>query len=120
MFVMDKLKSYSQWCSEGLNLSRNDNYNYFSCFQFRTKPPKVPWRSIGVACVMFVMGSALLIVGALLVSGHISNKYRDRLWPVIVLGAMLFIPGFYHIRLAVYAYKGYAGYSFDDIPDYDD
>ena len=27
--------------------------------------------------------------------------------------------GFFYTRLAFYAYKGYAGYSFDDIPDVD-
>uniref|UniRef100_A0A8C2GJ10 Uncharacterized protein n=1 Tax=Cyprinus carpio TaxID=7962 RepID=A0A8C2GJ10_CYPCA len=31
-----------------------------------------------------------------------------------------FLPGFYHLRIAYYASKGYRGYSYDDIPDFDD
>lgn len=31
----------------------------------------------------------------------------------------MFIPGFYHVRIAYYAWKGYRGYSFEDIPDFD-
>lgn len=33
-----------------------------------------------------------------------------------VLGAILFIPGFYYTRIAYYAYKGYKGFSFNNIP----
>nr|DAD45772.1 TPA_asm: hypothetical protein HUJ06_004002 [Nelumbo nucifera] len=32
------------------------------------------------------------------------------------LGAVLFIPGFYYTRIAYYAYKGYKGFSFSNIP----
>ncbi len=119
-------EDYGQWKSVKFILNHpvfKILTNYLSSpfpFQFRTKPPKVPWKSIVVAMIMFVMGTTLLIIGALLVSGHISTQYSDRLWPVIFLGVILFVPGFYHVRLALYAYKGYPGYSFDDIPDYDD
>ena len=34
----------------------------------------------------------------------------------IVLGCLLFIPGFYYTRIAYYAYKGYKGFSFSNIP----
>ncbi|CAA6672176.1 unnamed protein product [Spirodela intermedia] len=32
------------------------------------------------------------------------------------LGAVLFLPGFYYTRIAYYAYKGYKGFSFANIP----
>ena len=86
--------------------------------QFRKKEVKIPWRAIGVATVLFIVGSTLLIVGALLLSGHIDVQYSDRTWPVLIIGLITFIPGFYHVRIAYYAYKRYEGYSFDDIPDY--
>ena len=44
----------------------------------------------------------------------------DRTWPVLTLGIITFLPGFYHLRIAYYAWRGYTGYSFDDIPDYND
>ncbi|XP_041476957.1 transmembrane protein 230-like [Lytechinus variegatus] len=92
----------------------------YTALQFKKRPVKIPWRSITVAIVLFIFGSALLCVGALLLSGHISSKYNDRLWPIMILGVLLFVPGAYHVRLACYAYKGYKGYSFEDIPDYED
>ncbi|RWW00211.1 hypothetical protein BHE74_00005132 [Ensete ventricosum] len=33
-----------------------------------------------------------------------------------ILGSVLFLPGFYYTRIAYYAYKGYKGFSFDNIP----
>jgi hypothetical protein len=33
-----------------------------------------------------------------------------------ILGAVLFIPGFYYTRIAYFAYKGYRGFSFSSIP----
>jgi hypothetical protein len=33
-----------------------------------------------------------------------------------VLGVVMFIPGFYYTRIAYYAYKGYQGFSFANIP----
>lgn len=87
--------------------------------QFIKKEPKVPWRAICSATVLLIIGTVLLIVGSLLVSGHIDAKYNDRTWPVLIIGLLTFIPGFYHVRIAYYAYKKYEGYSYGDIPDYD-
>ena len=46
-------------------------------------------------------------------------QYGDRTWPVLLLGALMFIPGAYHVRIAFYAFKEYDGYSYDDIPEFD-
>lgn len=88
--------------------------------QFKKKPPKVPWKSIVMAVVLCIMGTVLLIFGALLVAGKFDSKHNEKMWPIIILGVILFLPGFYHVRIAVYAYSGFEGYSYDDIPDYDD
>jgi hypothetical protein len=34
----------------------------------------------------------------------------------MMLGIVMFIPGFYYTRIAYYAYKGYKGFSFSNIP----
>lgn len=35
-----------------------------------------------------------------------------------ICGLLVFIPGFYFCRVAYHAYKGTAGYSWADIPDW--
>nr|XP_020137383.1 transmembrane protein 230 isoform X6 [Microcebus murinus] len=64
--------------------------------------------------VFFVTNSSLLL------SGYISKGGADRAVPVLIIGILVFLPGFYHLRIAYYASKGYRGYSYDDIPDFDD
>ncbi|XP_070539710.1 transmembrane protein 230-like [Ptychodera flava] len=98
-------------------ISSQDGYTEL---QFRKPPVKVPVKAIALAMFLFLLGSILIIVGAMLLSGYIDAKYSDRTWPVLIIGALLFIPGSYHVRLAYYAYKGYRGYSYEDIPDFDD
>ena len=43
-------------------------------FQFRAPPPKVPVKAICLATVLFIAGSALIVIGALLLSGYIESK----------------------------------------------
>ena len=39
---------------------------------------------------------------------------------MLILGALMFVPGSYHSFIAYKAYLGEAGYSFNQIPDFDD
>ncbi|MEQ2218960.1 hypothetical protein XENOCAPTIV_010579, partial [Xenoophorus captivus] len=97
----------------------------------------VPYKAIGVAIVLFLIGSLLIVFGALFLAGVIKFIYSvfdvcvdmdsvfcsqnpDRTIPIIVIGLLVFLPGFYHLRIAYYAAKGYRGYSYDDIPDFGD
>jgi len=50
---------------------------------------------------------------------NVEAQNNDRMWPVLMLGALMFVPGAYHVRIAYYAYCGERGFSFDDIPDFD-
>ncbi|XP_077992582.1 transmembrane protein 230-like [Glandiceps talaboti] len=99
------------------NMKMQDGYTEL---QFRKPPIKVPVKAIALALFLFLLGSLLIVIGSMLLSGYIDAKYSDRTWPLLIIGTLLFIPGFYHIRLACYAYKGYRGYSYEDIPDFDD
>lgn len=87
--------------------------------QFASPPQKIPWKAVTLAATLLVTGTVLLILGSLVVSGHIDVKYSDRMWPMIILGALMFIPGAYHVRIAYYAYREVPGFSFDDIPEFD-
>uniref|UniRef100_A0A5F9CTS5 Transmembrane protein 230 n=1 Tax=Oryctolagus cuniculus TaxID=9986 RepID=A0A5F9CTS5_RABIT len=87
---------------------------------FKKSPPKIPYKAIALATVLFLIGAFLIIIGSLLLSGYISKGGADRAIPVLIIGILVFLPGFYHLRIAYYASKGYRGYSYDDIPDFDD
>ncbi|CAI5666442.1 unnamed protein product [Oreochromis niloticus] len=91
--------------------------------QFKKPPPKIPYKAIALAIFLFLIGSLLIIFGALLLAEIIPvevSLHPDRTIPVIIIGILVFLPGFYHLRIAYYAAKGYRGYSYDDIPDFGD
>ncbi|CAL8249887.1 unnamed protein product [Boreogadus saida] len=88
--------------------------------QFKRSPPKVPYKAIALATFLFLIGSLLIVIGSLLLAGYFGVTNSDRTVPVLIIGILVFLPGFYHLRIAYYASKGYRGYSYDDIPDFDD
>ncbi|XP_062398387.1 transmembrane protein 230-like [Sardina pilchardus] len=96
----------------------NDDDGYID-LQFKKSPPKVPYRAIALATVLFLIGSLLIIIGGLLQAGYFHVTHQDRTIPVLIIGILVFLPGFYHLRIAYYAFRGYRGYSYDDIPDFD-
>jgi hypothetical protein len=59
-------------------------------------------------------GFVLLAIG---LSIYLTGVERGTGIALLTLGSITFIPGFYHTRIAYYAWKGYEGYSLDDIPD---
>lgn len=93
--------------------------NGFVDAQFANPPPKIPWKAVTLATLLMVVGVVLLTLGCLAVTGHLNTKYTDRMWPMIVLGVLMFIPGAYHVRIAYYAFRQVPGYSFDDIPEFE-
>ncbi|XP_073509751.1 transmembrane protein 230 [Phyllobates terribilis] len=88
--------------------------------QFKRSPPKIPYKAIALATILFLIGTLLIVIGSLLLTGHIGSGGNERAIPVLIIGILVFLPGFYHLRIAYYASKGYRGYSYDDIPDFDD
>jgi hypothetical protein len=61
-----------------------------------------------------MLGAILLTIG---LSIYLTGVERGTGIALLTLGSITFLPGFYHTRIAYYAYKGYEGYSLDDIPD---
>ncbi|KAF8934368.1 hypothetical protein BGZ58_005767 [Dissophora ornata] len=101
-------------------LQAQDDTGY-SDGQFEAPMPKIPWSSIILAVVLLVIGTVGLTIGSLLKVGVLdSPEWLDKGVPLLILGALCFIPGAYHVGLAYYAYKEYDGYSFSHIPDIDD
>ncbi|KAL5021297.1 hypothetical protein ScPMuIL_000452 [Solemya velum] len=114
---MPKRSAVSETAAKYHRLQRADDG--FIDLQFEKPPPKIPYKAILLAAVLFLTGSLLIIIGALLLTGYISSEYADRTWPVLIIGALMFIPGAYHVRIAYYAFKGYTGFSYDDIPEFE-
>ena len=85
------------------------------------KSTKIPYKSIMLAIVLFTIGTVLLVVGSLLVSGiWVPAEYADRTIPVLILGCIAFIPGSYHTYIAWASYRQCKGYSYSQIPSFDD
>jgi len=91
----------------------------YSDLQFKESPTKIPIHAIVLATVLFLLGSVMITLGSLILTGYIKTQYSDRSWPLILIGSLVFLPGFYHIRIAYWAWKGDKNFSFADIPDLD-
>lgn len=91
----------------------------YSDLQFQESPPKVPVHAIVLAIILFFVGSVMITIGSLMLTGYIETQYKDRTWPLILVGSLVFLPGFYHLRIAYWAWKGDKSFSFADIPDLD-
>ena len=80
-----------------------------------TKRRLPPAKTLVAAALMLIAGLNLLIVGTVL--GW--YKDRERGMTLMVLGALLFIPGSYTSTLLFGAYRNWPGYSYESVPSYD-
>ncbi|XP_031485734.1 uncharacterized protein LOC116254473 [Nymphaea colorata] len=74
-----------------------------------------PVREVSLAIALLVFGTLSIAFGLYMASNKIGG---DRIHGIFFagLGSALFLPGFYYTRIAYYAYKGYKGFSFSNIP----
>lgn len=79
----------------------------------------VPFKAIACAFSQFLVGACLIITGCLLLAGYISKVGTNRAFPVLTVGILVFLPGFYYLIVAYRAYRGCPGCSFHDLPDFD-
>ena len=84
-------------------------------------PIKTPKKSIALAIFLFALGTVLLVLGSLMVGGVIgAGVIGDKGAPLLVVGAICFLPGAYNVRTAYYSWKGYKGFSYADMAGYSD
>ncbi|ONK78878.1 uncharacterized protein A4U43_C01F500 [Asparagus officinalis] len=76
---------------------------------------KPPIKEIALAVALLVFGSLAIVVGSIMAVNQIGGDSAHGIF-FAVLGSLLFLPGFYYTRIAYYAYKGYKGFSFANIP----
>ncbi len=72
----------------------------------------MPWRAVLLTGFLTVAGLALFIAGFALQATGAAHAL-----PLLVLGALLFLPGAYHAVLAYKAARGAPGYTFDALPE---
>jgi len=75
------------------------------------------WKSVCLAVFLLMLGVMFFVFSFLHAAGHFVNKDGAG-WGFLVLGLLTFIPGFYHSRIAYYAWRGYSGYSLRSIPTF--
>ena len=79
----------------------------------------IPTKEIIYALTLLICGVLVIVFAVMLLIGYIETEHWDRAYPMLVVGLLLFTPGFYISRIAYYAWKKQPGYSYADIPTYD-
>jgi hypothetical protein len=80
-------------------------------------PEEVPWKSITLAVVLLAFGCLFLVISQFIYTEHMEGD-SSQAYGFLVLGLLLFLPGFYETRIAYYSWRGYKGYSYSRIPPY--
>ncbi|KAH8481565.1 hypothetical protein Peur_068763 [Populus x canadensis] len=76
---------------------------------------KPPIKEIALAVALLVFGVVGIVLGSFMTYNRVGGDRGHGLF-FAILGVVLFIPGFYYTRIAYFAYKGYKGFSFSNIP----
>ena len=96
----EAVQAYSRWLHHNTPLNR-----YFKV--------KIPWKTILIAFVFLIVGTALLYFGICEMMNV--GLYETEPWEKVLLGAILFIPGSFHSFLAVQALRGVQGYDYEHL-----
>ncbi|KAG8372356.1 hypothetical protein BUALT_Bualt12G0057600 [Buddleja alternifolia] len=76
---------------------------------------KPPIKEIALAVALLVFGALGIVLGIAMAVNKVGGDRAHGIF-FAILGGILFLPGFYYTRIAYYAYKGYKGFSFSNIP----
>ncbi|KAJ7539468.1 hypothetical protein O6H91_11G094600 [Diphasiastrum complanatum] len=91
---------------------------YTEDLRYRYEPvEKVPWKSILLALFLLLFGCLFLVISHLMFINHMSGD-SSQAFGFLVLGILLFLPGFYETRIAYYSWRGFKGYTYSRIPAY--
>lgn len=88
--------------------------------KFKKNSTRIPYKAIACAAAQFLIGAFLLVVGCLLLAGYISKVGANRAAAILIVGILVFLPGFYHLLIACRAHRRCQGCSYSDLPDCDD
>ena len=78
---------------------------------------RFPTKAIALASFLFLLGSISLTISILLLR---REKVPDNAYPLLIIGILTFLPGFYYVRIAIWSYFKYDGFNFRQIPEFED
>ncbi|CAM6093016.1 unnamed protein product [Calypogeia fissa] len=81
-------------------------------------PETVPWKSVFLALFLLAFGTIFLIISHFMFTEHMGGD-SSQAYGFLILGILIFLPGFYETRMAYYSWRGAKGYSWSSIPAYD-
>ncbi|KAK6927502.1 Transmembrane protein 230/134 [Dillenia turbinata] len=90
----------------------DDDLMFETSYTVQNRPPI---KEIALAISLCVFGAFSIVLGIIMAYNRIGGDRAHGTF-FAILGGILFIPGFYYTRIAYYAYKGYKGFSFSNIP----
>ncbi|KAH9426929.1 hypothetical protein DERP_011598 [Dermatophagoides pteronyssinus] len=90
-----------------------DNEKYEKSNRFNDH---IPWKGILLAFTLTLIGIIIVIVFICSQMDWIAFRPDDN-FTFLTLAFITLVPGLYHSIIAFRAYRGYDGYSFDDIAD---
>eukprot|EP00285_Hemiselmis_virescens_P019241 CAMPEP_0173392388 /NCGR_PEP_ID=MMETSP1356-20130122/19422_1 /TAXON_ID=77927 ORGANISM="Hemiselmis virescens, Strain PCC157" /NCGR_SAMPLE_ID=MMETSP1356 /ASSEMBLY_ACC=CAM_ASM_000847 /LENGTH=111 /DNA_ID=CAMNT_0014350169 /DNA_START=48 /DNA_END=383 /DNA_ORIENTATION=- len=103
------------------DLSRGENRDDTGLL--RSNRREVPLKPVLLALFLFTIGIIMLSLAAAVTTGALNAAYW---WPgqkwtsvataFFVIGSLAFVPGAYSSWIAYASWRGYPGYSFDQIP----
>ena len=109
-------------------MQRSDMRNWSNRLH-RTQPPhlykhtKIPYKTIAVSILFFIIGSIFLFLGIedYIETGALTSSSRPGQEPYekLILGAILFIPGSFHSFIAMMACLNKEGYSYQDVSTFE-
>ena len=120
--MLDSMRRKCRKFRSSVSAGGSGDEDAFSSEQFDERPltaKRIPIRAIALAAFLLVAGTIALILSLASLAGRLPAVPHEGPYVLATLGLLMFIPGFYHVRIALYAYRRTPGYSFDDIPDFD-
>lgn len=83
--------------------------------RFTAFPSSVPVGSIALAIFLMLFGICCFVLAWMHFTQEILGKEQAE-YGLTILGVLTLLPGFYHTRIAFYAWQGRPGYNWDQIP----
>ncbi|XP_055837231.1 transmembrane protein 230 [Episyrphus balteatus] len=97
--------------------STHDTADGISADQFDVEPErKIPWKQMFLITGFMIFGGISITLSILISAGYFDAKYEDRVWPLLMLGILMFIPGGYYGYILICILFKKDGFTYEDIP----